>query len=106
MIKLNYFVRFVAFQIGSGQGRLGRCRPLRGVQLPPTLPIPPTSKPLAPPFVCRARPREEEEEGKVRNAFIRHSSRLCKPHCCTLGAPHYLQKSQAKKEREGESEER
>lgn len=72
MIKLNYFVHFVAFQMGSGQGRLGSCPCLCGVCTPP-LPTPPASKLLAPPFVCRGsvRPRKENEEGKVRNAFYK-----------------------------------
>lgn len=87
MIKLNYFVRFVAFQIGSGQGRLGFCWLLHGVWLHPPPPSHSSDKQIPRSSFfgggMRARPRKEEKAGKVGNAFIRHPFRLSKSCCCT-----------------------
>lgn len=77
MIKLNYFVRFVAFQAGF--------LPSSSWGLAAPFPSHPSDKEIAGSSFClqSERPRKEEKEGKVRNVFIRELIGLLKPCYCT-----------------------
>lgn len=88
MIKLNYFVRLVAFQAGSVPSSWW------GLAVPLPFPSHPCDKEIAgSSFRLQSeRPRKEEKEGKVRNVFRREligglNSCHCTPASAWLPSP-------------------